>query len=164
MSDKPFIRKVNDKFVVSIPAIIGRIRRRLAKLVPYREMYWVNTKKLSDYYIRIVDPNDPQNMVPLGPYHFFYLVELAKHLDAIKKEELYFEPISIITSEGRIVEPQPLPEELAFKVVTRSMHTVIAKTNSLMTVESTTAFLRAKGYTVEAPDYSDQPPEDYTLS
>jgi len=131
-----FIHNHEGQNVVTVTAIVGRIRRRLANLVPYRELEW--NARASDYYISA--KGEPS----LGPYHFQYLIALAEHVNAFKLEERSLvSSLSIITSTFRIVRQEPLPVALRFPVLTKALHVMKQQ-------------LEQHGFTVIAPVMSDK--------
>jgi len=135
-----FIHNHEGQNVVTVTAIVGRIRRRLANLVPYRELEW--NARASDYYISA--KGGPPLGPYLGPYHFQYLVALAEHVNAFKLEERSLvSSLSIITSTFRIVRQEPLPVALRFPVLTKALHVMKQQ-------------LEQHGFTVTAPVMSDK--------
>jgi hypothetical protein len=138
-------------WIMSVDALVVRLRRHLATLVPKREFYY--NPQDCGYYTKVVSEHGDNGMTH-GPYYFKHLVGLARWTNALHGADRIIPAITLCYARtGKYTPEEPLPKSLQWPVVTMALQDMILQLRgSAGGRDAFVAQLRRDGYTVTGPN------------
>ena len=107
-------------YVVAFEPLKAKIDRYLQKLIPTMHLLYVAGSK--DYYVRILNPGQPDHLGKYGPYYYDHMVGLARMLNAVTQAERQLPAIWLkVRGSAQPYAEQPLPRHLRFAVITPAL-------------------------------------------
>ena len=160
------LQPLNDEWYLPHAVFLRRLRAKLARLIPYREMIVQH----HDYHIRIVSkPGDGDHFRTLGPYYFKHFVALADMLNMWDVQERALPNKTVVSRKGTTVPQVPLPPELQFEVVSDVLAGAVTQLRAqgwkVIPPEPDTAAVTPRDFVTVKPDFSSyesgyEPPDD----
>ncbi len=151
MPRSPHIRLVDGTYHLELSSLIQRINRYLRILHPRREIYY-EPRPEQNYFVRVIELDDPEHGKVIGPYYFKYMVALGDMLNiwSIGERNL---PKIIHDRRGNVYAQEPLPDELKFETVTPVLRDALRALyhGDAPTTRQVVQALQARGYTVTPP-------------
>ena len=127
-------------WVYPVDALIAKLRRYLATLIPYRELYY--NRSNGGLFVKAIDTNTlDRNNVMHGPYYYVHLVALGRMINVWHGMDRDKPSITVYDRTGVKYMEQALPKHLQFAVVTPALAAMVTQ-------------LRREGYTVTPPTYA----------
>ena len=107
------------KWILPAEGFVQRINRKLSTMVPYRDLWFHRNER--EWYVRILATDHPRHGHIQGPYHWKYLVPLARMIGVFNRSERQCQNITLVDKAGLEFHEAPLPNHLKFSVVTKAL-------------------------------------------
>ena len=146
-------------YVVAFEPLKAKIDRYLQKLIPTMHLLYVAGSK--DYYVRILNPGQPDHLGMYGPYYYDHMVGLARMLNAVSQAERQLPAIWLkVRGTAQPYAEQPLPRHLRFAVITPALRDALEQLRKDNSATATVPEPEPATATVTAPEVAD-PAEEY---